>query len=160
MPSAYQSKPVKTYAETDILKDSDIWDYLKYLQLNRINWLSSTIWDTDKDAKNQLLNMIGAVSQMEFMCWEKIKLSETRKQEYFAAKPNIFKSMKDSIPKDLELAVNGDQMKQLQLLFQLQRWLKQLDVYFTTMKRMKKTAFVSGEGEFKAQQQEETGSGE
>lgn len=142
----FTSKPIKTYAETDIMKDSDIWDYLKYLQLNRINWISSTIWDTDKAAKNQLLNEISAVNQMEFMCWDKIKLNPERLKKYIEKKPVIFKQILSN-PKPLENAITGDSMKQMQLQIQVTDWLKLLDSYFSTMKRMKKTAFISGVGE-------------
>jgi len=144
--AGFQSKPIKTYAETDIMKDSDIWDYLKYLQLNRINWLSSTIWESDKQAKNQLLNEISAVNQMEFMCWDKIKLNPERHAKYLAQKPLIFKKILTD-PKTLDQMITGDSMKQLQLQVQITDWLKLLDTYFSTMKRMKKTAFISGVGE-------------
>ncbi len=152
----YQSKPIKTYAETDILKDSDIWDYLKYLQLNRINWLSSTIWDNDKLAKNQLLNEISAINQMEFMCWEKIGLDDKKEKDYLSKKPLIFKKIINNT-QELQTFVTGDPFKQLQLQMQITDWLKLLDKHFSTMKRMKKTAFISGVGEAGAENIEQQG---
>lgn len=121
-------RPLKTYAETDILKDSDIWDYLIYLQLNRINFLSTTIFDTDKLARNVLLNLISSCDQLEFLCWEKINQNEDKKNEYLANKPKEFKNIELGNTQ-LDPYINGDPLKQLQLKMKISLWLKCFDKY-------------------------------
>lgn len=134
--------PIKTYAETDIIKDSGIWEYLQYLQLNRINFLSTTIFDTRQQASSKLLNMISAIDQLEFLCWDKLKYSE----EYLEKKPLVFKQMRLSM-KELRGKVEGDSFTQLQLKLQMSDWLREINPALASMKRIKRVNFISGEGE-------------
>lgn len=143
-----QSKvaPIKTFPETDVLRDSDIWEYLKYLQINRINFITTTVWDNERLAKNQLLNLIGAVNQLEFLCWDKIKINEDRTAKYLKNKPDIFEKMKTDTTK-LDELIGSSPLTQMQLLLQITDWLKVLDEFLYGMKKMRKSTFVSGVGE-------------
>ena len=65
--------PYKTYSPNDLIKDSGYWDYLQYLQLNRINFLATTVWDERETAANKLQNLVIAIDQLEFICIYKLK---------------------------------------------------------------------------------------
>jgi len=141
-PNFNNQPPIKTYAETDIIKDSGIWEYLQYLQLNRINFLATTIWDERVSAANKLLNMVSAIDQLEFLCIDKLQYSD----KFISTKPIIFKNLvKDTLP--LERLIEGDAYKQLQLKLMMSEWLKAINPALSRMKKIKRTSFISGEGE-------------
>jgi hypothetical protein len=147
LPENNYQKPLRTFTQNDILKDSDIWDWAIYLQVNRINILSTTIWDDHKMAQNKLLNLISAVEQMEFLCWDKISMTKEGKELYFLEKPEIFKGLYKGNNPNLSSLLTGDPMKQLQLKSSITLWLKCFDHYLGTLKRLRRISYVAGRGE-------------
>ena len=143
-------KPVKAYAPTDVLKDSKLWDYLQFLQVNRVNFISTTTFDDDKMVKNKLLNQISAVSRIEVMCWDDInpeKKTSQKVKDYWVKKPLIFKNMQQNT-EQLRQYVLGDYFQQLKLQIMIDDWLKQLNPFMGSMKRTKRTSFIAGEGAY------------
>jgi len=141
-PNFNNKPPIKTYAETDIIKDSGIWEYLQYLQLNRINFLATTVWDERVSAANKLLNLISAIDQLEFLCIDRLKYSP----HFDEIKPALFKEIKNDTHL-LERYIEGDAYKQLQLKLKLSEWLTAINPALSRMKKIKRTSFISGEGE-------------
>ena len=141
-PNFNNQPPIKTYAETDIIKDSGIWEYLQYLQLNRINFLATTIWDERISAANKLLNLISAIDQLEFLCIDKLNVNE----KYIDSKPTLFKEIVSDTHK-LERYIEGNSYEQLKLKLMLSNWLKSINPALSRMKKIKRTSFISGEGE-------------
>ena len=138
-------KPYKTYSPNDLIKDSGLWDYLQYKQLDRVAWLSSTIWDSRPDASNKLLNIISAIDTLEFLTSSKIEAKTERKLLYEKQKPLVFKNMLEN-PGPLRSYIEGDAYKQLQMKLQITKWLKALDPCLASMKRIKRVNVVAGEG--------------
>lgn len=142
--------PVKAYAPTDVLKDSKLWDYLQFLQVNRVNFISTTTFDDDKMVRNKLLNQISAVSRIEVMCWDDInpeKKTSQKVQDYWIKKPLIFKNMQQNT-EQLRQYVLGDYFQQLKLQIMIDDWMKQLNPFMGSMKRTKRTSFIAGEGAY------------
>lgn len=143
-------KPVKAYAPTDVLKDSKLWDYLSFLQVNRVNFISTTTFDDDKQVKNKLLNQISAISRLEVMCWDDInpdKKNTQKVREYWLKKPTIFKNMQNNT-EQLRQYVLGDYFQQLKLQIMIDDWFKQINPFLGSMKRTKRTSFIAGEGAY------------
>lgn len=142
--------PVKAYAPTDVLKDSKLWDYLQFLQVNRVNFISTTTFDDDKAVRNKLLNQISAVSRIEVMCWDDInpeKKTSQKVQDYWLKKPKIFTNMTTNT-EQLRQYVLGDYFQQLKLQIMIDDWMKQLNPFMGSMKRTKRTSFIAGEGAY------------
>jgi hypothetical protein len=139
------TKPFKTYSPNDLVKDSGLWDYLQYKQLDRVAWLSSTIWDSRPDAANKILNIISAIDTLEFLVSNKINSQKERKELYEKQKPLMFKEMAKN-PAPLRQYIEGDPYKQLQMKLLISQWLRALDPALASMKRIKRVNVVAGEG--------------
>lgn len=142
--------PVKAYAPTDVLRDSKLWDYLCFLQVNRVNFISTTTFEDDKAVRNKLFNQISAVSRIEVMCWDDInpeKKTGQKVQDYWIKKPIIFRNMQQST-EQLRPYILGDYFQQLKLQIMIDDWLKQLNPFLGSMKRTKRTSFIAGEGAY------------
>lgn len=138
-------KPVATYSEKDILKDSRIWDYLQYLQLNRINFISTEVFNESHKAGNQLLNLVSATDQFEFLVWDKLKNSK----DYQDRKPVVFKDMQiNPNPQKwlIRRYIEGDNYMQMALKIMAGQWLKEMSPALGSMKTTKRVDFVAGEG--------------
>lgn len=138
-------KPITTYSEKDILKDSRIWDYLQYLQLNRINFISTEVFNEAHKASNQLLNLISATDQFEFLVWDKLKTNK----DYQNNKPAVFTDMQTNPNPQKWLIrkyIEGDNYMQMALKIKAGQWLKEMSPGLGSMKSSKRVDFVAGEG--------------
>lgn len=142
--------PVKAYAPQDIIKDSKLWDYLKFLQINRIDYISTIAFDDDKQIKNKLLNQISAISRLEMLCWDEINPKERTSEKvanYWKNKPTIFKDLTTNT-EQLKRYILQDHFSQLKIQIMLDDWLKELNPFLNSMKRSKRTSFIAGEGAY------------
>lgn len=137
--------PYKVYTPNDIVKDSGYWDYLQYIQLNRIGFLTTTIWDERKTAGNKLLNLISAIDTLEFYCMDRLK-TEKNSKEYASTKPMLFKKLQAGDVEALRNYIEGDAYKQLQLKIMINNWLKALNAGLGSMKSVKRVNLLVGEG--------------
>ena len=142
--------PVKAYAPTDVLKDSKLWDYLNFLQMNRVNFISTMVFDDSKAVSGKLLNQISAVSRIEMMCWDDLnpeKKTSQKVKDYWVKKPLIFQKMKENVD-TIRVYVYGDVFQQLKLQLMIDDWLKELNPFLNSMKKTKRTSFIAGEGAY------------
>lgn len=147
--TAYEN-PVKAYAPTDVLKDSKLWDYLTFLQVNRLNFISTIVFDEDKQVKNKLFNQISTLSRLETMVWDDInpqKKDSKKVLEYWQKKPKMFNGLTQSTD-HLRQYILGDHFQQIKLQVMLDDWFKQLTPFMNSMKKTKRTSFIAGEGAY------------
>jgi len=140
-----QLTPYKVYSPNDLIKDSGYWDYLQYLQLNRINFQTTTIFDNRSEASNKLLNLISSVDTLEFLCKSKLKNSQEKREEFNKQKPVEFKKMLENTNL-IRQYIEGDAYSQLQIKLKITKWLESLDPLLGSMKRIKRVNVVAGVG--------------
>jgi hypothetical protein len=143
-------QPIRAYAPNEMIKDSDSWEFLQYLQLNRINFLTTKIFTDRNNIDTELLNLISSIDHLEFLCIDKLNLNDNSnpeiKKKFLERKPAIFMDMDKRIHPDLIKLLNGDTTKKLQLKVLCTEWLKALNPALNSMKKIKRASFLMGAG--------------
>ena len=67
-------------------------------------------------------------------------------EKYIDSKPTLFKEIVSDTHK-LERYIEGNSYEQLKLKLMLSNWLKSINPALSRMKKIKRTSFISGEGE-------------
>jgi hypothetical protein len=145
-PELINNKPVKVFSETDIFRSSYTWEFLTFEQMRSIRFIQGSIFEDPRQAKFKILSLIVTVNHLETLLYDKINPKRERGNAYHIAymktKPDIFKNLDTAnATQKLQQQLNGGEFFQLQLVMMIEEWVRALDYYMASMKKIATTSF-------------------
>jgi len=136
--------PVRTFDETEILKSSNTWEFPIFEQLRAIRFIQQGLFSEPKNVKFHLLNLLVSLNHLETMLYDRINPSYDKDNEswkdYQKRKPNMFKNMHMNTDRISEY-INSNELEQFKLMINAEIWLRALDKYLNSIKRISPTVF-------------------